>query len=130
MARSPRAPCSSFMHPASAIIAGLPGGVIEKNQDSALLSPSALMRAARGKVLTLKRIDPATGKQVLVPGEILSASADGVMFRTAGGIEALRCSGLPCCVRKRGPSTWKCGRALRAAAARNGSSTSSHTDSA
>ncbi|MCC6924301.1 hypothetical protein [Novosphingobium sp.] len=80
--------------PASAIVAGLPGGVIEKNQDSALLSPAALLRAARGKVLSLKRTDPATGKPVLVSGEIISASDQGVMFKTAAGTEALRCSGL------------------------------------
>jgi len=80
--------------PASAIIEGLPGGVIEKNQDSALLSPSALMRAARGKVITLKRTDPATGKPVVVAGEIISVSEDGVIFKTAAGTEALRCSGL------------------------------------
>lgn len=80
--------------PASAIVEGLPGGVIEKNQDSALLSPSALMRAARGKVITLKRTDPATGKPVTVSGEIISASEQGVVFKTAAGNEALRCSGL------------------------------------
>jgi hypothetical protein len=80
--------------PASAIVEGLPGGVIEKNQDSALLSPAALMRAARGKVITLKRTDPATGKPVVVAGEIISASDQGVMFKTAAGTEALRCSGL------------------------------------
>jgi len=81
--------------PASAIIDGLPGGVIEKNQDSALLSPSALMRAARGREVIFKRTDPVTGKAVLVSGEIVSASDQGVLFKTAAGTEALRCSGLP-----------------------------------
>ena len=81
--------------PESAIISGLPGGVIEKNRDAALLSPSALMRAARGKTITLRRTSKVTGKTELVSGEIVSASDQGVMFRTAKGIEALRCSGLP-----------------------------------
>ena len=81
--------------PESAIVSGLPGGVIEKNRDAALLSPSSLMRAARGKTITLKRTNRATGKSELVSGEIISASDQGVLFRTASGVEALRCSGLP-----------------------------------
>ena len=81
--------------PESAIVTGLPGGVIEKNRDTALLSPSALMRAARGKVITLKRTNKATGKTELVNGEIVSASDQGVVFRTSAGNEALRCSGQP-----------------------------------
>ena len=43
--------------PESAIVTGLPGGVIEKNRDAALLSPAALLRAATGMALTLKRTD-------------------------------------------------------------------------
>lgn len=81
--------------PESAIVSGLPGGVLEKNRDAALLNPSSLVRAARGKVVTLKRTDPRTGKPVLVTAEILSASDQGVVFKTAAGIEDLRCSGLP-----------------------------------
>lgn len=81
--------------PESAIVAGLPGGVIEKNRDAALLSPSSLVRAVRGKTITLKRTDPQTGKPVLVTAEIVSASQDGVVFKTAAGTESLRCSGLP-----------------------------------
>ena len=80
--------------PESAIISGLPGGVIEKNRDAALLSPSALMRAARGKKITLKRTSRVTGKTELIEGEIVSASEQGVIFRTASGNEALRCTGL------------------------------------
>lgn len=81
--------------PESAIVSGLPGGVLEKNRDAALLNPSSLVRAARGKVVTLKRTDPRTGKPMLVTAEILSASDQGVVFKTANGIEDLRCSGLP-----------------------------------
>ena len=79
----------------SAIVSGLPGGVIEKNRDAALLSPSALMRAALGKDIMLKRTDPVTGKVRSVPAEITSASEQGITFKTAAGIEALRCTGLP-----------------------------------
>ena len=81
--------------PESAIVSGLPGGVIEKNRDAALLSPSSLMRAARGRIISLKRTDPVTGKVVVVQGEIIAASDQGVVFKTASGVESLRCSGLP-----------------------------------
>ena len=80
--------------PASAIVSGLPGGVIEKNRDAALLSPASLMRAARGKVITLKRTNRDTGKVERIAGQIVSASDQGVVFRTAAGTEALHCSGL------------------------------------
>lgn len=46
-------------------------------------------------MVTLKRTDPRTGKPMLVTAEILSASDQGVVFKTANGIEDLRCSGLP-----------------------------------
>ena len=81
--------------PESAIVTGLPGGVIEKNRDAALLSPSSLMRAARGRIVSLKRTDPVTGKVVVVQAEIIAVSEQGVVFKTAAGVESLRCSGLP-----------------------------------
>jgi hypothetical protein len=81
--------------PESAIVSGLPGGVIEKNRDAALLSPSSLIRAARGKTIQLRRTNRDTGKSELVKAEIVAADADGVTFKTAAGVEALRCSGLP-----------------------------------
>lgn len=80
----------------SAIVTGLPSGVIEKNRDAALLSPSALVDAAAdrdGRVM-LARFNPATGVTTRVEGKVRSG-ADGVVFETADGIEALRCSGLP-----------------------------------
>lgn len=81
--------------PESAIISGLPGGVIEKNQDAALLSPGSLMRAVRGRTVQFKRTNPATGKIQYVPAEIIAADGDGVTFKAGGGVETLRCSGLP-----------------------------------
>ena len=81
--------------PESAIVTGLPSGIIEKNRDAALLSPSSLMRAARGKAITLTRTNRITGKAEQVSAEIVSADENGVMVRTANGIEALRCSGVP-----------------------------------
>lgn len=79
---------------ASAIVTGLPESVIEKNRDAKLLSPSALMAAAVGKPVTLLRTDKKTGKVQRLAGTVLSDAQGGVVFQTAQGIEALRCSGL------------------------------------
>ena len=78
----------------TAIVTGLPSGVIEKNRDAKLLSPSALVVASLGRPLMLVRTNPATGEKQRIPGTIAS-DAGGVVFRTADGVEALRCSGLP-----------------------------------
>src|ERR1700681_1699333 len=83
------------IEPASAIVTGLPAGVIEKNREGKLLSPSALIAAAVGKPVTLLRTDKKTGKTARVAGSIRSDAGGGVVFATAEGIEGLRCSGLP-----------------------------------
>jgi hypothetical protein len=82
------------IEPASAIISGLPEGVIEKNRDARILSPSALFQAAVGKQVELRRTNPKTGQVEQLLGTVLS-DAGGVSFQSAHGIEALRCSGLP-----------------------------------
>ena len=82
------------IEPASALVTGLPAGVLEKNRDASLLSPATLVAAAVGKPVTLLRSNPKTGRTERVPGTIVS-DADGVVFRTSSGAEALRCSGLP-----------------------------------
>jgi len=79
---------------ASAIITGLPGDVLEKNRDARLLSPGALVAATLGRSVMLVRTNRKTGKQTRLPAKILSDAEGGVMFETAEGIEALRCSGL------------------------------------
>ena len=81
------------IEPVSAIITGFPDGIIEKNRDAHLLSPAALMAAAVGKPVMLVRSNSKTGNAERVPGTIL-ADADGVVFKTESGVEALRCSGL------------------------------------
>jgi hypothetical protein len=83
------------IEPASAIVTGLPDGVLEKNREGKLLSPSALIAAAVGKSLTLLRTDKKTGKLTRVAATIRSDAGGGVVFETSEGIEALRCSGLP-----------------------------------
>src|SRR5258706_4344430 len=81
--------------PSSAIVTGLPDGVIEKNREGKLLSPAALIDAALGKPVTLLRTDEKTGKSTRSAGTIRSDAGGGVVFETSEGIEALRCSGLP-----------------------------------
>jgi hypothetical protein len=83
------------IEPSSAIVTGLPAGVIEKNREGKLLSPSALVAAAVGKPVTLLRTDKKTGKSVRLAGTIRSDAGGGVVFETSEGVEALRCSGLP-----------------------------------
>lgn len=84
------------IEPASAIVTGLPSGVIEKNRDAMLLSPSALIAVAaeqEGRV-ALTRTDPATGVTTRTVGTIRSGADGGVVFEGPEGIEGLRCSGL------------------------------------
>jgi hypothetical protein len=83
------------IEPASAIVTGLAQGVIEKNRDGKLLSPSALIAAAVGRPVTLLRTDKNTGRLTRAEGIIRSDAGEGVVFETAEGIEALRCSGQP-----------------------------------
>lgn len=83
------------IQPASAIITGLPSGVLEKNHDAQVLSPSALVKATVGRSVWLVRTDRKTGKETDIQGTLISDS-EGVVFQSAAGeIEALRCSGLP-----------------------------------
>jgi hypothetical protein len=82
------------IQPATAIITGLPSGLLEKNHDAKVLSPAELVTATIGKNVWLVRTNPKTGQSDKVPGSILS-DADGVVFKSAAGLEALRCSGLP-----------------------------------
>jgi len=83
------------IEPASAIVTGFPGGVIEKNRDARLLSPAALVASTLGKPVELLRTIRKTGKTERLTGTLLSDAEGGVVFKSAQGIEALRCSGLP-----------------------------------
>lgn len=83
------------IEPASVIITGFAGGVIEKNRDASLLSPSALIASTSGKPVELLRTNRKTGKTERLSGTLLSDAGGGVVLKTGQGIEALRCSGLP-----------------------------------
>lgn len=81
--------------PVSAVIDGLPGGTIERNRDARLLSPAALVDGTLGNRVTLRRTDRATGKVREEAATIVSGPVGGVVLRTATGVEALGCAGLP-----------------------------------
>ncbi|UUL84034.1 DUF4139 domain-containing protein [Sphingomonas qomolangmaensis] len=81
--------------PVSAVVDGLPGGVVEKNRDARLLSPASLVDGSLGRQVTLTRTNRATGRKTSEEATIVAGPTPGVVLRTATGIETLRCSGLP-----------------------------------
>ncbi|AQA00167.1 hypothetical protein BWQ93_18085 [Sphingopyxis sp. QXT-31] len=81
--------------PETAVVSGLPDGVIEKNRDARLLSPAGLVDAYLKRLVTLQRTDPATGKVRRQDAIIQAGPNGGVLLKTAEGYEALGCSGLP-----------------------------------
>jgi hypothetical protein len=82
------------IEPASALVTGLPGVLVEKDREGALLSPAALMAASVGKQVELWRTTRRGGPLERLPGTLI-ADDEGVVFQSAQGIEALRCSGMP-----------------------------------
>lgn len=79
----------------TAIVAGLPGGVVEKNRDAHLLTPAGLIKAALGTTITLVRTNRRTGRAETVPARVLAAANGGVVLQTADGIETPGCGGSP-----------------------------------
>jgi hypothetical protein len=81
--------------PESAIVTGLPDGVVEKNQDAYLLSPASLLDRSLGKRILLRRTSRATGEVTEQDAIVRSGRGGAVILQTAEGYEALRCTGLP-----------------------------------
>lgn len=80
--------------PQSAIVTGLAEGVLEKNRDAALLSPSALLNGHIGRAVSIRRTSAASGKTEEYSANIRTDASNGVVIQTADGFEALRCTGL------------------------------------
>jgi hypothetical protein len=79
--------------PQSAIIRGLPDGIVERNRDAYLLSPESLYDRSLGRRVLLRRTTLATG-EVRLQDAVIRSGADGaVVLQTAEGYEALRCTG-------------------------------------
>jgi hypothetical protein len=80
--------------PESAIVTGLPEGVVEKNQDAYLLSPGSLIERSLGRRVHLRRTSRATG-EVREQEAVIRSGPDGaVVLQTPEGFEALRCTGV------------------------------------
>ncbi|MBB4640625.1 DUF4139 domain-containing protein [Rhizorhapis suberifaciens] len=79
----------------SAVVTGLPGGVIQKNRDAKLLTPASLLDGALGNRVHIRRTNIATGKIIEAEAVIRSGADNAVVLQTAEGVEGLRCSGLP-----------------------------------
>jgi hypothetical protein len=81
--------------PESAIVTGVPDGVLEKNRDAWLLSPESLLDASLGKRVHIRRTSGATGAVTETDAVIRSGKDGAVVIETPAGIEALRCTGVP-----------------------------------
>jgi hypothetical protein len=80
--------------PQSAVINGLPEGLIERNYDAYLLSPASLIERSLGRRVHLRRTSMATGAVTEQDAVIRSGAAGALVLQTAEGFEALRCTGL------------------------------------
>ena len=81
--------------PESAIIGGLAQGVREKNLDADLLSARSLYDRALGRRVIIRRTNKATGKVSEEQATIRSGVDGAAVVQAGGGVEALRCTGLP-----------------------------------
>jgi hypothetical protein len=81
--------------PQSAIVSGFPDGIVERNRDAYLLSPSALLDRSLGRRVHLRRTNSATGEVREQDAVVRSGAAGAVVVQTEEGVEALRCTGLP-----------------------------------
>src|SRR5207237_3272484 len=79
--------------PQSALVAGFPQGIVERNRDAYLLSPATLVEASLGRRVHLRRTSHATGAVTETEAVIRSGADGGVVVQTAAGVEALRCAG-------------------------------------
>lgn len=82
------------MVPETAALEGLPGALIERNEDYNLLSAGSLLEASIGKSVRLVRTNPKTGA-VTERTAIVRAGPDFPVLEVDGGVEGLRCSGAP-----------------------------------
>jgi hypothetical protein len=81
--------------PQSAIVRGLPDGIVERNRDAYLLSPESLLDRSLGRRVHLRRTSRATGAVTEQDAIVRSGAGGAVVLQTPAGFEALRCTGLP-----------------------------------
>jgi hypothetical protein len=80
--------------PQSAIVTDAARPLAESNFDFDRLTPRSLLERSIGETVALTRTNPATGVVTRTSATIV-AVGEGVVLQTAGGNEALFCSGLP-----------------------------------
>jgi len=68
--------------------------IVEQNFDFDLLTPAKLMEKAVGSVVTIVRVNPATGQETREQAEVL-ATNNGVVLKIGERIEVLRDDGQP-----------------------------------
>lgn len=81
--------------PTSAVVSDLDRDLQERNYDYDRLAPASLLRRSIGREVVLSRVMPGSGQIIQARATIAAADKRGVTLRTADGLEALQCSGLP-----------------------------------
>ena len=81
------------IQPQSAILGGFPEGIVERNRDAYLLSPTTLLDRSLGRRVHLRRTSQATGAVTEQDAIVRSGAEGAVVLQTAEGFEALRCTG-------------------------------------
>lgn len=74
----------------SVVLTGLPGQVVERNLDAALMSPRSFYAGWFGRPVTLRRTD-AKGRERIEPAVIRSGPDGAGVIETARGFEAVTC---------------------------------------
>ncbi len=85
---------SAQIRPETVSLSAADIGIIEQNFDFDLLTPAKLMEKAVGHVVTIVRVNPATGAETREQAEVLATNG-GVVLKIGERIEVLRDDGLP-----------------------------------
>ncbi|MDB5498005.1 MAG: hypothetical protein JWP28_2036 [Phenylobacterium sp.] len=82
------------MVPETVAVEGLPGQVVERNEDFDLLSPGSLVARSVGRTVRVVQTDRGGGK-VSERQAVIRAGPQGVLLDFGGRLEALGCDGVP-----------------------------------
>jgi hypothetical protein len=85
---------SAQIRPETVSLSAADIGIVEQNFDFDLLTPAKLMEKAVGKVVTIVRVNPATGAETREQAQVLATNG-GVVLKIGERIEVLRDDGLP-----------------------------------
>ncbi|MFT3722837.1 MAG: DUF4139 domain-containing protein [Hyphomonadaceae bacterium] len=85
---------SAQIRPETVSLAATGITIVEQNFDFDLLTPGKLMEKAVGSVVTIVRVNPATGQETREQAQVLATNG-GVVLKIGERIEVLRDDGLP-----------------------------------